>query len=220
MTVIAQPTARRLQRPSWRDSRLVIGIVLVLLAAVLGARAVASTDDRIPVYVATTDLVSGDPVAAGTLTRADVRLDDGLAGYLSAAQPAPEGAFLLRDVRAGELVPASAIGSADEISVQRVTVRSDATTTAGLVRGARVDVYVTPKAATGSRDLAPATTRVLQGAGVAAVSVGRSSLGAGGSASVQLYVPADRVQSIIEAVDADARMTLVPVPGARSEPPS
>ena len=91
MTVIAQPTARRLQRPSWRDSRLVVGIVLVLLAAAIGARAVASTDDRVPVFVAATDLVAGDPVTAASLVRADVRLDDGVAGYLSAARPAPEG---------------------------------------------------------------------------------------------------------------------------------
>ncbi|MEO7752557.1 MAG: hypothetical protein ABIS35_04030 [Terracoccus sp.] len=218
MTVIAQPTARRLQRPSWRDSRLVVGIVLVLLAAAIGARAVASTDDRIPVFVAATDLVAGDPVTAASLVRADVRLDDGVAGYLSAARPAPEGTFLLRDVRAGELVPTSAVGAAGEVGVQRVTVRSDATTTTGLLRGARVDVYVTPKVPIGSRDEPPATTRVLQGAGVAAVSAGGGSLGTSGTAAVQLYVPAGQVQTIIEAVDADARLTLVPVPGARSEP--
>ncbi len=117
-----------------------------------------------------------------------------------------------------ELVPTSAVGGAEQISVQRVTVRCDAATASGLVRGARVDVYVTPKATVGSRDAAPATTRVLQGAGVAAVSVGGGSLGATGAASVQLYVPADQVQSIVEAVDADARMTLVPLPGARPGP--
>ncbi len=91
MSELARPTAKRLQRPSWRDSRLVVGVLLVLLAATLGARAVASADDRVPVWVAAEDLVTGDPLDATSLARADVQLGDGAVPYLSAEAPAPTG---------------------------------------------------------------------------------------------------------------------------------
>ena len=216
MTELARPAAKRLQRPSWKDSRLLVGVVLVLLAATLGAKAVASADDRTPVYVAAQDLVAGDRVTASSFTRVDVRLGEGLTTYLAADVPAPEGSYLLRDVRAGELVPRSAVGPAGEVGVQRVTVRADAVATAGLTRGSRVDVYVTPKAGS-SRDVTPETRRVLEAVGVAAVQTRGGSLGGSATTSVQVYVPSDRVHELVEAVDAQAKVTLVPVPGAASD---
>src|SRR5512142_1494779 len=139
MTELATPSAKRLQRPSWRDSRLVVGVLLVVVAATLGAKAVASADDRVPVWVAAGNLVAGDEVEPTSFVRTDVRLADGMNAYLPADAPAPTGAFMLRDVRAGELVPVSAVGDADEVDVQRVTVRADAMSTSGLTRGSRVD---------------------------------------------------------------------------------
>ena len=214
MTELARPTAKRLQRPSWRDSRLVAGVLLVLLAATLGAKAVASADDRVPVWAAAADLVVGDRVDEGSFTRVDVLLVDGSVPYLSADAPAPTGSFVVRDVRAGELVPASAVGSPTEVDVRRVTVRADSASTAGLARGSRVDVFVTPKAGTGGDAPPPRTTRLIEGAGVAAVSTTTGGLGANATTSVQLYVPAATVQELVEAVDGDARLTLVPVAGS------
>ncbi len=216
MTELASPSAKRFQRPSWRDSRLVVGLLLVVVAATVGAKAVASADDRVPVWVAASNLVAGDKVEEASFARADVRLADGMNGYLAADAPPPTGSFMLRDVRAGELVPASAIGGADGVDVQRVTVRADAMSTTGLARGSRVDVFVTPKTATQS-DTATTTTRtkkVLESAAVAAVLTSTGGFGSGSMTSVQIYVPSDKVQPLVEAVDADAKLTLVPAVGA------
>lgn len=215
MTELASPSAKRLQRPSWRDSRLVVGLLLVVVAATLGAKAVASADDRVPVWVAASNLVAGDKVEEASFARADVRLADGMNGYLAADAPPPTGSFMLRDVRAGELVPASAVGGADSVDVQRVTVRADAMSTTGLARGSRVDVFVTPKTSTQSD--AATTTRtkkVLESAAVAAVLTSTGGFGSGSMTSVQIYVPSDKVQPLVEAVDADAKLTLVPAVGA------
>ncbi len=191
-------------------------MLLVVVAATLGAKAVASADDRVPVWVAASNLVAGDKVEEASFARADVRLADGMNGYLAADAPAPTGSFMLRDVRAGELVPASAVGGADGVDVQRVTVRADAMSTTGLARGSRVDVFVTPKTSTRS-DAATTTTRtkkVLESAAVAAVLTSSGGFGSGSMTSVQIYVPADKVQPLVEAVDADAKLTLVPSVGA------
>jgi hypothetical protein len=214
MTELARPTAKRLQRPSWRDSRLVVGVLLVILAATLGAKAVASADDRMPVWVAATNLVAGDEIEQASFVRADVRLADGMNAYLVADAPAPTGSFMLRDVRAGELVPVSAVGGADAVDVQRVTVRADAMATSGLTRGSRVDVFVTPKAATTGDQVKATTTKVLESAAVASVLTSSGSFGSGALTSVQVYVPADKVQALVEAVDGEAKLTLVPAVGA------
>ncbi len=70
-------------------------------------------------WVAASNLVAGDKVEEASFARADVRLADGMNGYLAADAPAPTGSFMIRDVRAGELVPASAVGGADGVDVQR-----------------------------------------------------------------------------------------------------
>ncbi len=217
MTELAQPVAKRLQRPSWRDSRLLVGVLLVLVAATLGARAVASTDDRVPMWVATGDLVAGDMVTADSVRRADVRLDDDMGSYLSAATPPAAGTYVARDVRAGELVPRSAFGAADQVGLQRVTVRADAVSATGLARGSRVDLFVTPKTSLASSEKAT-TTKVLTAAGVASVQSSGGGLGSNATTSVQLYVPTDRVQTVVEAVDGEAKLTLVPVVGGGPDP--
>ena len=214
MTELASPSAKRLQRPSWRDSRLVVGLLLVVVAATLGAKAVASADDRMPVWVAASNLVAGDKVEEASFARADVRLADGMNSYLAADAPPPTGSFMLRDVRAGELVPASAVGGADSVDVQRVTVRADAMSTTGLARGSRVDVFVTPKTSTQSDATTTRTKKVLESAAVAAVLTSTGGFGSGSMTSVQIYVPSDKVQPLVEAVDADAKLTLVPAVGA------
>ncbi|MEW1953964.1 hypothetical protein [Terrabacter sp. NPDC080008] len=216
MTELATPSAKRLQRPSWRDSRLVVGVLLILVAATLGAKAVASADDRTPMWVAAANLVAGDAVQEASFVRADVRLADGMDSYLSANAPAPTGSFMLRDVRAGELIPVSAVGGPDAVDVQRVTVRADAMSTNGLTKGSRVDVFVTPKAPTTSDASRPATKKVLDSAAVAAVLTSSAALSSGSTTSVQIYVPSSKVQPLVEAVDADAKVTLVPSVGAVS----
>ncbi|WP_353353018.1 SAF domain-containing protein [Intrasporangium sp. DVR] len=195
-----------------------VGVVLVLVSAALGARLVASADDRAPYFVAADDLVAGDEVTAASFRRVEVALSDGMGQYVRADAPAPEGQLLTRDLRAGELVPTSALGSPGELDLQRVTVRADAVSAAGLDRGQRVDVYVTPDSAVrvgdGEKEDVPGTARLLRAVAVVNVLANEGGLGAAAQTSVQLYVPADQVMAVVEAVDHDAKITLVPVSGA------
>jgi len=220
MTELAAPTAKRLQRPSWRDGRLLVGVVLVLVAATLGARIVASADDRVAYFVAAEDLVAGQPLSAGSFKRVDVALADDMSRYLPADAPVPTGRVLLRDVRAGELVPAAVLGAEAEVKVQPVTVRADAVSTSSLASGQRVDVYATPKESAGSSRAADApatrTTKLLSGVAVVAVLTSDGGFGTAATTSVQLYVPRKEVQAVIAAVDSEAKITLVPLLGPQT----
>lgn len=212
---LARPVASRLQRPSWRDSRLIVGVVIVLLATALGAKAVASADERVPMYAASVALKPGDKLGNDNLRRVEVQLDDGNAAYLSAATAIGTDRYVLREVREGELVPASAVGAAADLAVQSVTVRVDANSSAALVAGSVVDVWVSDRdpATTQERYLDPAL--VLRRVSVAWIPSDQPRFGVSSSAAaIQLLVPRDDVQKIIAAQDKQARMTLVPVPGS------
>lgn len=205
--------ARRLQTPRWRDLRLVVGLLLVLLSVAGGVRLVTALDDTTPVYAATRDLLPGQPVAEGDVVAVQVRMGGELARYVDAQEPLAPGTHLVRQVSAGELLPASVLGTARQALDKTVNVPVDPSALLGLSTGAVVDVWVSDRDpdAVGVAYLDPQL--LLAGAVVDRVPQQTSGLGAGlAGASVSVVVPADRVGDLIAAVDQDARMTLVPAP--------
>lgn len=207
--------ARRLQPPGWRDLRLVVGVLLVLLSVAGGLRLVASLDDTAPVYAASRDLLPGQPVTEDDLVPVPVRMGEQLGRYVDGSVPLRPGTFVLRQVGAGELVPAAALGTAREALDKTVGVPVDAAAARTLGTGTVVDVWASrrdPQAA-GEGYLDPEL--LLAGAVVESVPSDGPGLGTGlGRVSVQVVVPADEVGGVIAAVDQDARITLVASPGA------
>lgn len=206
-------TARRLQPPRWRDLRLVIGLVLVLLSVAGGVRLITSLDDSTPVYAATRDLLPGQQVGQGDVVAVPVRMGAELARYVDARSPLAPGTYLVRGVAGGELVPAAALGTARQSLDKTVNVPVDQSALLGLATGTLVDVWVSPRDpdAVGVAHLDPAL--LLAGAVVDRVPQQAGGLGGGlGTASVSVVVPADRVGDVIGAIDQDARITLVPAP--------
>jgi hypothetical protein len=144
------PPARRLPARRWRDWRLLLGLLLVLGSTVAGARLVAAADDTVGVWAADTELVPGTPLQADDLRLVPVLLETDENPYL--AGPVPEGYVLVRPVGAGELLPASAVLPADEVSssARLVSVAVDPAGLPGrLRRGAVVDVWEVPDTVTG-----------------------------------------------------------------------
>src|SRR5690349_14457508 len=95
------PTAARLQRPRWRDVRLVVGVALVLASVVLGSWVVARADDRVPMYAARAALVPGQRLTQDDLVRVDVQLGAQGQRYLSAGSALAPDRFVVREVREG-----------------------------------------------------------------------------------------------------------------------
>lgn len=211
-------TARRLQVPGWRDARLLVGVLLVLLSVAGGARLVTALDDTTPVYAATRTLLPGEQIAAEDLTAVPVRIGDPLEHYLDGTQAVQPGTYVLRQVAPGELVPSTSLGTSREVDAKTVTVPVDPTAAATLGVGEVVDVWVSrrdPDAA-GASYLAPEL--LLERAVVAGVPTAGRALGVGvGRAAVQVVVPADAVGSVIASVDQEARVTLVPAPRSTAD---
>lgn len=213
MSDLPTPVASRLQRPSWRDARLLVGLLLVLAATVLGSMAVASADDRVPMYAAGAPLVPGQRLTPADLVRVDVQLGEQAPAYLSATVPLAPDAFVLREVRAGELVPASAVGRQSDVGVQPLTLTVDGGSAAPLVVGSVVDVYVNRPSGDGSRSFT-GPELALEAVSVSGLPRAGGRFGTTTDQAVQVMAPRARVRELIGHVDAGARVTLVPVPGS------
>ncbi|MGB7819155.1 MAG: hypothetical protein WBL35_10570 [Ornithinibacter sp.] len=216
MSELPTPTASRLRAPSWRDSRLIVGVLLVLLATVLGSVVVARADDRVPMYAAKGAIAPGRPLTADDVVRVEVRLGDGVATYLPADEPLPPDLWTIRELREGELIPEASIGPADRVEVQQVSLLVDATSAAALGAGSVVDVYVNRPSEGTSVGLPTYVGPEKTLGSVSVVQVSGDEGVLGGSAqtrAVRVMVPSDAVRDLVADVDIGARITLVPVPG-------
>lgn len=142
----SSPAASRLATPSWLDARLVVGVLLVLVSVVVGARLLASADSSTGVWSLARDLAPGSTLVAGDLEQRQVRLTGAdLDRYLTVASGSPVGYVLTRGVGRGELLPRAgidqpqALGSLRDVSVPVAPGHLPDDLAAGQV----VDVYLT-----------------------------------------------------------------------------
>jgi hypothetical protein len=219
MAELPKSTATRLHKPSWRDSRLVVGVVLVLMSMTLGAKAVAAADDTVPMYAAVTSLVPGQPVTQADVRRVDVQLGADRHRYVAADHDIAPDTFALRDVRPGELLPGSALGRRAAIALKPVSVPVDGGGAGQLVAGSVVDVWVNAKDPSSAADKYGNPVKTLQAAPVARTpDTSGGGLGAAsGLTTVQIMVPEEAVQALIAAIDQGAKITLVPAPGSSTK---
>lgn len=144
-TASATPVALRTSTPGWRDPRLWIGIAIVAVSVVAGARLLAAADDTVAVWAVADDLGAGDVVTEADLEVRRVRFADdaALGRYFSADDALPADLQLSRGVGAGELLPRAAVGNAaegDRLQVSIEVAPGRVPTSVG--SGAVVDVFV------------------------------------------------------------------------------
>lgn len=140
------PPATRFRRTGWRDPRLWLGVLLVTVSVVGGARLLAAADDTVPVWVASEALGAGAEVTEADLEVRRVRFADGadLDHYFTAADGLPADLVLRRGVGAGELLPRSAVGPRAEVGTLHVPLEVEPhQVPPAVTAGSVIDVYLT-----------------------------------------------------------------------------
>jgi hypothetical protein len=164
----AGPRPRRVGPPRWLDLRLVLGVLLVLGSVLVGARVLTAADATVPVWAAGADLAEGTVLTADDLVAVPVRLDDVARAYL-ATSTEPGGRVLARAVRAGELLPRSALDEPTG-AVQLALPVQAGFVPPSLTRGQLVDVYAVADPATGATKAGGDVDLVVGAAPVQAIS--------------------------------------------------
>ena len=196
------PPAVRARAPGWRDPGRWLGIAQVAAAGLVGARLLGGADDTVEVWSAGADLAAGQPVTEGDLVARRVRFDDDTGGerYLRVGDRLPDDATLSRTVGAGELLPAGALGAAEE-GLTEVPIWAPAEVIpASIEPGSVVDVWVTPTPGTGN--LAKGSVLVLDDVVVVAVPRGEDSYGPGGNRQVLVGVADGAAPEVGQALAA------------------
>jgi hypothetical protein len=208
----------RLRPPSWRDTRLVVGVLIVLGSVALGARVIAAADRTVPTYAAATTLVAGRPLSDADLRVVRVHLDGSVAAYLGPRATLPPDATVLRTIRAGELVPESAVGPGSSGGARPVSIPIEGTLPAQLRPGSWVDVW------SSARDPAAAQTSyrppvlLARAAEVATVTSAATGLTLSQGASVQVLLGDPALRAVLDALANGARLALIPAPAPQPVP--
>ena len=225
----ASPRASRLATPGWLDGRLVLGVLLVLVSVVVGARVLSSADRSTLVWAASKDLPAGTLLVEGDLEPVRVRLFESAGQYVGAGGAPPVGYVVRQGLGAGELLPRRALDRpGPQAELRLVTVPVEAGHYPPTLQDdQRVDLWVTPQA---RPDAAETTTApagsvaepleplVLRGAQqvlsqvvVAAGPVRDDLAGAGGTVPIVLQVRPQDVDEVVSAMGL-GRLDLVRVP--------
>ncbi len=154
--VPASAPAQRPSAPRWRDTRLLLGLLLVLASVVAGSRVVAGAQHLDQVWSAARPLPSGTRIAPGDLQLQAVRLGSAADSYLRASDADPVGSVLSEPVAAGDLLPRSAIGGQHDDAVEVTVPVEPYHLPPALDRGGLVDVFVTQAKQGGQVSTSPA----------------------------------------------------------------
>ena len=180
------PVAARAKVAGWRDPRLWIGVALVASSVLVGARVVGGADESVEVWTARTDLAQGQQVQEDDLVATQVRLDSTTL-YVRADRPFPDTSTLGRAVDAGELLPRSVLGAADEARDRVPLSIPPGGMEDGIRRGQLVDVWVSrSETATSGETVTP--RKLFDDVLVLEVPEADSSLGATGNRQVLIGV--------------------------------
>lgn len=198
---------QRLRRPSWRDPRLLGGILIVLLSTAAVVALVMSQDRTTAVYAAERQLSTGDQLSDDDVRVVHVQLDDLADHYLSAADPLPAEGLLLRAVLEGELIPRTALGESDPEGRQPVTVNVEQELARAVQVGRRVDVWA---ATAESPTDEAAVERLVTDAEVIDIRETASAFGSQSAVTVELLIEVPELPDLLAAEGSAAVLSVLP----------
>ena len=199
----AKPSRKRV----WFDPRLAIGIVLIAASVigVFGIVSVADASDQ--VLTARAALAPGDRIDAEDLVATAVRMPGATDLYLVPNDVPAEGLIVTKAIAAGELVPASAVGSAAALRLASVVIAVNGELPGSIEPGATVDVWAARLEQ--SNEYGPPSV-IVAGATVVRVLESEALVASGNSTTIELLVPRSRIARVLEALANQDALSLIP----------
>ncbi|HEY8700401.1 MAG TPA: hypothetical protein VIM08_05465 [Arthrobacter sp.] len=203
-------TAARLKRPSWKDPRLLIGVLLVLASVVGVTSLVGGADHTTEIYAAKDAIAVGEKLTPDNVVRAKVRLGETEQHYVTVESGLPEGMVAVQRIGKNQLVPRESLGKVDALNRKPVAVAIEESLPPQAVAGTRVDVWVAlPDARNGFSE----PKLLLPGAEIAQVTSGSTTLGSSRDTLVMVLVADSQMPALLGAQANQAKISVVWNPG-------
>ena len=205
VTGVMLSVMRRIRTARMRDLRLWLGVSLIVVSMIIGARILSSGQDSVLVWQTTRDLQAG--AVPGDLVAVEIGRDVTQDAYALASEPV---AGTLRwPLTAGQLLPVSSLTLDTDTDMRIVAVPVDSRHLPQLQPGDRVDVWTT--------DTQESTPPRLVLTDVLVSDISSDTSGIASDLTVLLQVPTQDVDDAVAASRSGAvDLATVPIPGGRS----
>ncbi|MET4588894.1 hypothetical protein [Arthrobacter sp. 754] len=206
----AATAGARLKPPSWKDPRLLVGILLVLASVVGVISLVGSADRTTEVFAAKDSIAVGEKLTTENVVRAKVRLGETEEHYVTVEAGLPEGLVAVQRIGKSQLVPKESLATVDALDRKPVAVAIEEALPPQAVAGTRVDVWV---AAPDARNGFSEPKLLLPGAEIAQVTAGSTALGSARSTVLMVLVADGQMPALLGAQANHAKISVVWNPG-------
>ena len=204
-----QEAAERLRRPGWKDPRLLVGVLIVLLS-VAGVTALVSSQDRtVPIYAADRAFAVGEQLSEEDLRIVDVRIDEVSDHYLSAEEAPKADLQFVSVVDEGELIPRRAVDSADPQGRQAVTLEVDHALAQSVEPGRAVDLWAVSQGTVAEEADDSRADQLVVAAEVSAVSESSSTFGSATVITVELLIDPEDMPAVLEARSSAGTLSII-----------
>ncbi|WP_347107881.1 SAF domain-containing protein [Paenarthrobacter sp. S56] len=206
--------AARLKRPSWKDPRLLIGLLLVLLSVSGVIGLVGSADRTVQVYAAKSAIAVGQSLTMEDLAVVNVRLDAVEPAYVTVADGLAKDKVALQRIEKGQLVPEKSLGRAEALDRKPVAIPVDGELPEQVVPGTKVDVWVAlPDSGRGYKE----PVLLLPGAEVSQLTPGSNTLGSAKATVVLVLVNNQQMPRLLGSLANAAKVSVVWNPSGRAQ---
>lgn len=206
----AETAGARLKPPSWKDPRLLVGVLLVLASVVGVISLVGSADQTTEVYAAKDPIAVGEKLTTENVVRAKVRLGETEEHYITVEAGLPEGLVAVQRIGKSQLVPKESLAGVDALDRKPVALVIDEALPPQAVAGTRVDVWV---AAPDARNGYSEPKLLLPGAEIAQVTDGSTALGSSRSTVLMVLATDSQLPALLGAQANKAKISVVWNPG-------
>lgn len=172
-----------------------VGVAIVAVSVVAGARLLAAADDSVAVWAVASDLGPGDRLTEDDLVSRQVRFSDDadLRRYFTVDNDLPADLELTRGVGEGELLPRAAVGSAGDSELLQVRIAVDNEQVPSAVdAGSVVHVYLV--SATGDGKGSPTGEPALEAVTVVDAPPVEDNFAATGNRTIDVLISEDQAQ--------------------------
>lgn len=202
-------SATRLRRPTVKDPRLVVGILLVALSVWLGVWAVDNAKDLSVAYVAAQPIVAGQAVTQEHLRPVEVNLAAQGSQYVSVPLDADHNYIATTTIGEGQFVPTASLAHDQTYATRVVALSTSTVLPSNVTVGTTVELWAAPRGA--SPNEAPPSL-IASDLVVAQLPSSDQGFSAASGQTVHVVVPAEQVSDVLAVSMGDMTLSLLSYP--------
>lgn len=216
-STLTEPHSKRLKKPTIRDWRFILGVLLVLISITGVQLYVQMNNHKTEYYTARSEIRLGEKITEDKLARVEVNIDAAQDKYFTGNDlTLSKGKIATQRIPEGNLISKEAVGTETLPGRRLATISIDRTAASTLKAGERVDVWTSgprnqdSKTRESAREDKSGAHALVQNAEIVSIVVDERVLGANGKATVQLWVAEESIAAIVQESNSDSKLSLIP----------